>query len=126
MNLQNGYKVIYEKIANGKRTFYATKNVKCDPTVDDKIVEATIGEYKLIYERDGRFFGSLTGIPSTEDYCFENFDKVFKVDNTDATSATATPAMADVPTEVEQPVETTEVIPEEPVIDEGNDEDEEV
>ena len=40
MNLQNGYKVIYEKTADGTRTFYATKNTKCDPTVDDKIIEA--------------------------------------------------------------------------------------
>ena len=39
MNLQNGYKVIYEKIADGKRTFYATENVVCDPKVDTKIVE---------------------------------------------------------------------------------------
>ena len=79
MNLQNGYKVIYEKIADGKRTFYATKGVKCDPTVDDKIVEAVIGEYKLIYEKDGSFYGSTTGIPAENDYCFVEFDKVFKV-----------------------------------------------
>ena len=78
MDLQNGYKVIYEKIADGKRTFYATKGVKCDPTVDDKIVEATIGEYKLIYEKDGKFYGSMTGIPADSDYCFAEFDKVFK------------------------------------------------
>ena len=78
MNLQNGYKVIYEKTADGKRTFYATKNVKCDPTVDDKIIEATIGEYKLIYEKAGSFYGSKTGIPADTDYCFTEFDKVFK------------------------------------------------
>ena len=79
MNLQNGYKVIYEKATDGKRTFYATKNVVCDPTVDDKIVEATIGEYKLIYEKAGQFYGSTTGIPTEEDHCFKEFDKVFKV-----------------------------------------------
>lgn len=78
MNLQNGYKVIYEQIADGKRTFYATKNVTCDPSVDDKIVEAAIGEYKLIYEKDGQFYGSMTGIPTENDYCFVDFDKVFK------------------------------------------------
>ena len=79
MNLQNGYRVIYEKTANGKRTFYATKNVVCDPAVDDKIVEATIGEYKLIYEKNGQFYGSTTGIPTDNDHCFAEFDKVFKV-----------------------------------------------
>ena len=78
MNLQNGYKVIYEKAADGKRTFYATKNVVCDPTVDDKIVEATIGQYKLIYEKDGQFYGSTTGIPTENDHCFVEFDQVFK------------------------------------------------
>jgi hypothetical protein len=81
MNLQNGYKVIYEKTADGKRTFYATKNVVCDPTVDDKIIEeATIGEYKLIYEKNGEFYGSTSGIPSDkDDVCLttENFKKVF-------------------------------------------------
>ena len=79
MNLQNGYKVIYEKATDGKRTFYASKNVVCDPTVDDKIIEATIGEYKLIYEKAGQFYGSTTGIPAEGDYCFVEFDKVFKV-----------------------------------------------
>jgi hypothetical protein len=85
MNLQNGYKVIYEKAADGKRTFYATKNVVCDPTVDDKIIESTIGEYKLIYEKDHEFYGSTSGIPSdTDDVCLttENFKKVFVKDYT--------------------------------------------
>jgi len=77
MDLKNGYKVIYEKAADGVRTFYASKNVKCDPTVDDKIVEAEIGKYRLIYEKAGRFYGSETGIPADSDYCFEDFDKVF-------------------------------------------------
>ena len=77
MNLQNGYKVIYEKTADGKRTFYATKNVTCNPEVDDKIVEAEIGKYRLIYEKGGRFYGSESGIPAEGDFCFEGFDKVF-------------------------------------------------
>ena len=79
MNLQNGYKVIYEKTADGKRTFYATKNATCNPEVDDKIVEATIGTYKLIYEKNGSFYGSTTGIPADGDHCFTEFDQVFKV-----------------------------------------------
>jgi hypothetical protein len=77
MNLQNGYKVIYEVTADGKRTFYATKGNTCDPAVDDKIVEAEIGKYKLIYEKGGRFYGSESGIPADGDFCFEGFDKVF-------------------------------------------------
>jgi hypothetical protein len=106
MNLQNGYKVIYEKAADGKRTFYATKNVVCDPAVDDKIVEATIGEYKLIYEKAGQFYGSTSGIPAEGDHCFTEFDKVFKV-------ATEEP-------KTEEPVtnEEPEAIPEELAEDE--------
>ena len=74
MNLQNGYKVIYEKAADGMRTFYASKTgFFADAEV---IAEAEIGKYKLIYEKDGQFFGSETGIPSEDDYCFEAFDKV--------------------------------------------------
>ena len=76
MNLQNGYKVIYEKAADGKRTFYASKTgVFADA---EKILEATIGEYKLIYEKNGQFYGSTSGIPTEDDYCFVEFDKVFK------------------------------------------------
>ena len=76
MNLQNGYKVIYEKAADGKRTFYASKTgLFADAEL---ITEATIGEYSLIYEKDGRFYGSATGIPTEQDHCFEAFDKVFK------------------------------------------------
>jgi hypothetical protein len=75
MNLQNGYKVIYEKAADGKRTFYASKTgVFADAEV---ITEAEIGKYKLIYEKNGRFYGSETGIPTDNDYCFADFDKVF-------------------------------------------------
>lgn len=78
MKLQNGYKVIYEKTAEGKRTFYATENVVCDPAVDTKITEATIGEYKLIYEKDGQIYGSTVGVPTENDHCFEDFNVVLK------------------------------------------------
>lgn len=77
MNLQNGYKVIYEKTADGKRIFYATKNSKCDPTVDTKIAEATIGEYKLVYEKDGKIYCSTTGIPANSDVCIDGLEEVF-------------------------------------------------
>ena len=116
MNLQNGYKVIYEKAADGKRTFYATKNVVCDPTVDDKIIEATIGEYKLIYEKDGRFYGSETGIPTDSDHCFEEFDKVFKVAEEAPATYGGKRTRRTTPV-VEEPV-VEEPVTEEPVIEE--------
>ena len=94
MNLQNGYKVIYEKAADGKRTFYASKTgFFADAEV---ITEANIGEYKLIYEKDGRFYGSTTGIPAKDDFCFEAFDKVFKES---VAGEAATAVVEEVPTE---------------------------
>ena len=104
MNLQNGYKVIYEKAADGKRTFYASKTgVFADAEV---IAEATIGEYKLIYEKAGQFYGSKTGIPAEGDHCFTEFDKVFKVEEP-VTPAVEAPATV-VGDEVVAPVETEE------------------
>jgi hypothetical protein len=117
MNLQNGYKVIYEKIADGNRTFYATKNVECNPAVDDKIVEAKIGQYKLIYEKDGCFYGSESGIPAEGDYCFSEFDKVFKVA---AEHAAVAAVEEDVPANNEPEV-IPEPVVEEPMIEDEND-----
>lgn len=78
MNLQNGYKVIYEKTADGKRAFYASKTGLFKDA--ELITEATIGEYKLIYEKNGLFYGSTTGVPTEDDYCFEAFRAVFEKD----------------------------------------------
>ena len=76
MNLQNGYKVIYEKAADGKRTFYASKTgVFADAEV---IAETVIGQYKLIYEKAGKVYGSESGIPAEGDYCFTEFAVVFE------------------------------------------------
>lgn len=110
MELKNGYKVIYEQTADGKRTFYATKTATCDPTVDDMIVEATIGEYKLVYEKNGRVYGSKTGVPAEGDKYFTEFDKVFEADVEE--------------TEEEEPVETTEDEPtfDLPTYEEGEEE----
>lgn len=75
MDLKNGYKVIYEKTADGKRTFYASKTgLVAD---GEKITEATIGEYKLIYEKDGDIYGSTENIPTKDDHCFEDLRAVF-------------------------------------------------
>lgn len=77
MNLQNGYKVLYATAADGKRTFLASKtnSIKDADTI---LAEATIGEYKLIYEKAGKIYGSTTGIPAEDDKCFDEFDAVFK------------------------------------------------
>lgn len=76
MTLQNGYKVLYDKAVNGKRFFYASKTGLFKDA--DLITEATIGEFKLVYEKNGNFYGSTTGIPAEDDYCFEEFRAVFE------------------------------------------------
>ena len=112
MNLQNGYKVIYEKAADGKRTFYASKTgVFADAEV---IAEAVIGQYKLIYEKAGRFYGSETGIPAEGDYCFTEFDKVF-VASTEEEPVVEEPIA---PVIEEPEIEEPEV--EEPVVEEND------
>ena len=108
MNLQNGYKVIYEKAADGKRTFYAsTTGVFADAEV---ITEATIGQYKLIYEKAGKIYGSESGVPTEGDHCFTEFDKVFEVaeeeSNEDVTETPEEPTEGD--ESGDEPVEGTE------------------
>jgi hypothetical protein len=88
MNLQNGYKVVYEQAAGGKRTFYASKSGFFADA--EKLGEFEIGEYKLIYEKSGKFYGSTTGIPSDTDHCFTEFDKVFVADSATENAAEET------------------------------------
>jgi hypothetical protein len=100
MDLQNGYKVIYEKAADGKRTFYAsTTGVFADA---DVIAETAIGQYKLIYEKAGKIYGSESGVPAEGDYCFKAFDKVFKVaeDEDEVVETPEEPTNEDVPVEM--------------------------
>ena len=113
MNLQNGYKVIYEKAVDGKRTFYASKTgVFADA---EKILEATIGEYKLIYEKNGQFYGSKSGIPTNDDYCFVEFDKVFKA----ATEEPAAPTVEEPAQAYTRRTRKAEPVVEEPVVEEN-------
>jgi hypothetical protein len=77
MNLQNGYKVIYDSAVNNEHAFYASKTgVFADA---EEIVKLAAGEYKLVYEKNGCVYGSKTGVPAEGDHCFTDFDKVFKV-----------------------------------------------
>ena len=83
MNLQNGYKLIYEKAAEGKRTFYASKsNV---PTAEDVEIASFIdAEYqgKIIYEYKGKFYVSTKNAPMYDENgeptgtSIEAFDKI--------------------------------------------------
>ena len=69
MNLQNGYKVIYEKAADGKRTFYASKSA-IYPNDDDLVVASfNDADYKgkVIYEYKGDFYASVGSIPAYDE-----------------------------------------------------------
>lgn len=120
MNLQNGYKVIYEKAADGKRTFYASKTGLFKDA--EIIAEATIGEYKLIYEKNGMFYGSTTGIPTDSDYCFEEFRAVFEEGYTAETTDETEGTPEEEPEEKSE-VETPEVDPDEKEPEETTEED---
>lgn len=90
MNLQNGYKVVYEKAVDDKRAFLGSKTGLFADA--ETIAEIDIGKYKLIYEKAGRLYGSENGVPAEDDYCFEAFDRVFIVDAADdATAKTENP-----------------------------------
>jgi hypothetical protein len=126
MKLQNGYKVIYEKIADGKRTFFADK---MDGTGADQLNDTPfeIGEYKLIYQNneDGKFYGSTSGIPAAGDHCFSEFDKVFVEGYQEESNE---PAPANVEPEVTEPAPAkVEPENEEPDVgDEGDEEESEI
>ena len=76
MNLQNGYKVLYEKVADNKRTFLASKSgFFADAEQIGEAVE--IGKYKLIYEKNGKIYCSESYAPAEEDVCIESFDELF-------------------------------------------------
>ena len=86
MNLQNGYKVIYEKAADGKRTFYASKSTVY-PNADDKVLASfNDADYrgKVIYEHKGKFYVSIGSVPTYNengepaDRVIEGFSEVFE------------------------------------------------
>ena len=57
MKLENGYKLIYEVVENGVREFRASKTGV--PTEDDFVLTSnTIGANRLVYEYEGRFYGT--------------------------------------------------------------------
>lgn len=74
MKLQNDYKIIYEKMVEGKRHLYAGKNsVPAEEDVEikyDALTEDQVKAFKLIYESGEGFKGSDTGLPGESDKAF--------------------------------------------------------
>ena len=78
MNLKNGYKVLYAEAAEGMRTFKASKT---GTFADAEIIaEIEMGKYKLIYEKEGKIYGSETGVPSEADISFDAFKSVLNAE----------------------------------------------
>ena len=86
MELQNGYKVIYEKAADGKRTFYASKSNAYPAAEDIELASFDDADFegKVIYEHKGKFYVSVGNLPAYDengmptDTLIEGFDEVFK------------------------------------------------
>jgi hypothetical protein len=105
MNLQNGYKVIYEKAADGKRTFYASKSTIYPNENDLVIASFNDADYrgKVIYEHKGKFYVSTGTVPTYNengepaDTVIEGFDEVFVKANGAANNPSMTPIQPEQP-----------------------------
>lgn len=109
MNYKNGYKVVYEVAADGKRTFYAAKsNTYPNRNEAGEIIDTELASFtdldfegKTIYEYEGEFYVSTEALPTynedgtPKDDKIEGFEKLFIEENAEATETTTTPAEAD-------------------------------
>lgn len=81
MNLKNGYKVLYEVLdttdGTTKRVFKASKTNNIADA--ETILSVDAGTYKLVYEKDGKFYGSVEKVPTESDHCFTELDAIFAV-----------------------------------------------
>ena len=87
MKLQNGYKLVYERAADGKRTFYASKTGY--PTENDLELASFVDTDfigKIVYEHKGKFYVPTGKVPAYDDngvptdallFSDEKFNEVF-------------------------------------------------
>lgn len=103
MELKNGYKVLFEEVIeeNGKkiRVFKATKDGKSEGA--DEIARIEIGKYKLIFEQNGKFYGSTNGLVAGAEEL--DFSKVFVEEVQSVSEVIEEPVQEEEPTE--EPVE---------------------
>lgn len=113
MNYKNGYKVVYEVAADGKRTFYATKSNEYPPRNEaGEIIETEMNTKlatfedadfagKTIYEYKGEFYVSTGKVPTynedgtPKDEKIEGFTKLFVEDTASVTPAADEPVKED-------------------------------
>lgn len=116
MIYKNGYKVVYEIAADGKRTFYAAKSTAY-PTRDEdgNITDTVLATFddaefagKTVYEYAGEFYVSTGAVPAYNedgtpaDEKIKGFEALFVEGETEAVVADAEPEEeADEPTTTE-------------------------
>ena len=130
MNYKNGYKVVYEIAAEGKRTFYAAKS-EVYPTRDEdgKIIDTELASFsdadfagKTIYEYAGEFYVSTGALPAynedgtPKDEKITGFEKLF-VEETEEPAAYTRRARKTA-SAVEEPVAEEPAVAETPVVEE--------
>ena len=117
MNLQNDYRVVYEKVSGDKRAFYASKTgLFADAEL---ITEIDLDKYNLIYEKAGKLYGSETNVPTENDYYFKDFEKIFTDGEEEVHTEPVSPAKED------DKASSTEVVNEVDPEDTQDEEDEE-
>lgn len=117
MKLQNGYKLVYERAADGKRAFYASKTGY--PTENDLELGSFVDEDfigKIIYEYEGKFYVSAGNVPAYDDNGVPTDALLFDDDKFNEVFVAAT---------VEEGTDDTgdEPVVDDPVVDDPNTED---
>ena len=127
MIYKNGYKVVYEIAADGKRTFYAAKSAAY-PTRDEdgNITDTMLATFndadfagKTIYEYAGEFYVSTGAVPAynedgtPKDTKIAGFEALFVEGESEATTAAVEPEAPVVDDEDDEPVAEPEADPEE-------------
>ena len=111
MIYKNGYKVVYEVAADGKRTFYAAKsNVYPTRDEDGNITDTVLATFddaefagKTIYEYAGEFYVSTGAVPAYNedgtpaDWKIAGFEPLF-VEGAEAAEEPVTEPVDDEPT----------------------------
>ena len=117
MNLNNGYKVLYDAVDGTERVITASKTGT--PEGADEILCVAMGEYKLIYQdAEHKIRGSVTGIPAADDKVFTEFDEVF----VETTSEEETPASNQVEEPQAENPAVEPVVPATPAVQEPEEE----
>ena len=107
MKLENGYKVMFDSIETKEDGTYRTiKASKTGSKADaEDILSVKTGEYKLVYEKDGKVYGSIDRFRNEDDRCFTELDAVLVA--SDSETATEEDVPAEEPTDEPETVDPT-------------------